>query len=440
MARHYKPSLGVSAVLPAFDASWELTTSADYRRLTQFKTLTAIASQTRTENVNNATLDRLCRAWVSDPLSVAGTFGGTVKGQMRCMESATAANMRAQLLIKVVSRDGLTVRGTAVVHNTTALSNEWNTALRNIKFPKGYGAGGFSMTGVAHSAGDRIVIEEGFRNDTANTTLYTATISYGDGGTGGTAVDLPEDETTTTAGDPWYEFGTAFAFEPVPELRSVGTYLGGAASTTAALAIPTGAGAPQSGDVALAYVYKDNAAAVTPAAGFTEIAAVSCTDHNQHVFWKRLTAADSGTYSFSWTGSVWREGYVVFYRTGTVADTGDPHEALATNFNNTAGTTTPAVTVVPVGNNRRIIHSVTNFTGATTFTPPSNLTERTTASGTRAASVADRVWSDTTTTGAMSGTTNTSGRMTAVAFALKPYVAPVGGFDPRTASGILMMD
>ena len=57
------------------------------------------------------------------------------------------------------------------------------------------------------AGGDRLVIEIGIRDATASTTT-TATISFGDNG----ATDLPEDQTTTTALNPWVEISQTLKF------------------------------------------------------------------------------------------------------------------------------------------------------------------------------------------------------------------------------------
>ena len=74
----------------------------------------------------------------------------------------------------------------------------------------------------------------------------------------------------------------------------------------AAVPVPAGAAA---GDIAVVAIYKESTSAITPPAGFTVKAtlATSATARGSlHVYWKRLTAADAGSYTFTWSGSTWR--------------------------------------------------------------------------------------------------------------------------------------
>lgn len=117
-------------------------------------------------------------------------------------------------------------------------------------------------------------------------------------------------------------------------------------ATSAAVPVPTGAAI---GDIAVVSLYMENtsATAVTSPAGFTVKADVNTNGATQGrllVYWKRLTAADTGTYTFSWTGAVWRAGNCELY-SGRIA-TGDPFTATSTADAGLAGRTVtcPAIT------------------------------------------------------------------------------------------------
>jgi hypothetical protein len=77
----------------------------------------------------------LIRQYLSDPLSGPQTVAGTVKGVARTLESLATANAQAQLTIRVVSKDGTTVRGTLLALSTAGATSEFGTALTNRKFP-----------------------------------------------------------------------------------------------------------------------------------------------------------------------------------------------------------------------------------------------------------------------------------------------------------------
>lgn len=196
-------------VAPTFDASWEQTTSAVRSRMRPFKRNSAFASLTIAESSTSGTFDFLFRQYISDPLN-AGSITGTVKGIIRCLESATDADMRAQMLIKVVSRDGTTTTGTLLAHDASALTSEFDaTTLTNRKFPLAWAGAGTALGSVSAAQGDRVVIEIGVRAHNVTATSKTATLRFGESG----GADLAEDETSTVDDNPWIEFSQDLSFE-----------------------------------------------------------------------------------------------------------------------------------------------------------------------------------------------------------------------------------
>jgi len=158
----------------------------------------------------------------------------------------------------------------------------------------------------------------------------------------------------------------------VPTFVAAGTYLTEASGASAAVAVPAGV---QANDVILVIVYKENTAAVTPPSGFIEKshqAATGSQDHDTYVFWKRATGADSGTYSFTWTGSVWRTGFAMAFR-GCVTS-GDPIDVFSgATSGGTSVTASPAVSVTTTGADRLLVwlagtYDVTTWTTPSTFT------------------------------------------------------------------------
>ncbi len=115
---------------------------------------------------------------------------------------------------------------------------------------------------------------------------------------------------------------------------------------------------------------------VTWPSGFTEITAAHTTaatgDGTQHTFaaWKRLTAADSGNYSVSFSATVWNNVQCSTW-IGCLAS-GDPVEAVNTN-SGTSGTTI-ATTAVTVATLALLLHFSTTYQ-AVTATPPVGWTE-----------------------------------------------------------------
>lgn len=211
--RLYLPSsaAGAPLVSPAFDASWEATGSAIRQLLDTEKNEAsgAYATQAVATALNSpaGAVDVLIAQFISAPISGSTTIDGTVKGQVRALESNAAADLRMQCVIRVVSGDGTSVTGTLIASSAAALSNEFNTAIRNIKIPLN---GSTAVSSVTANDGDRLVVEIGYRKHESATTSRTGTFDLG--AVSG-ATDLPEDETTTTQGAPWIEFSNTITFK-----------------------------------------------------------------------------------------------------------------------------------------------------------------------------------------------------------------------------------
>lgn len=193
----------------AFDASWEQTTGSVLRAaLLPDRTGTPFFQVSIAETSVSATFDALIAQFVSPPLK-AQTISGNLKGQIRTLENATDADMRAQMLVRVVSSNGSTVRGTALAHDASALTSEFAATLTNRKFPLAWTGSGAALTSVAAELGDRLIIEIGYRAHNATATSKSATFEFGDA----SATDLAEDETSTAQNSAWVEFSNTLDFD-----------------------------------------------------------------------------------------------------------------------------------------------------------------------------------------------------------------------------------
>lgn len=144
-------------------------------------------------------------------------------------------------------------------------------------------------------------------------------------------------------------------------------------TTSKAPAVPAGAAI---GDVMVAVLSRWTTATAftTVPTGFTDWGTTYLSGDSQanvHVFWKRLTGADTGTYTWAWTagGNDWSHCHV-FCFSGCVAS-GVPIEA-ANGWAGTAGTygSTSVTTATQPG----LIWSTYNDTSGT-HTPPTGFTE-----------------------------------------------------------------
>lgn len=217
-----------------------------------------------------------------------------------------------------------------------------------------------------------------------------------------------------------------------PAFGARGTYLSGSTTTTAAVPVPSGVA---SGHVILVHLYKESTASVTPPAGFTELAPAPTTTGNvisHHVFWKRATGSDSGTYSFTWTGSAYREAVAERY-TGCIAS-GSPVDAYNGAGRSSSGTVTPAVTVTTTGPDRLLVWSGANWSSGT-WTPPSaggTWTERYDSGD--CLTIATREQTASGSSGSVTGECATSDNEAAFLVALLPVASNVSVSDTLPAA------
>jgi hypothetical protein len=189
---------------PTPDAGWERTTGhLTYKINTVKRTSSPHSSLLNTALTAQGTSgnDTLLGQFLTDPLDVNQTITGNFKGQARFLESAAGLDARSQVLIWVVKPDG-TSRGTLLAMSAAALASEFGTALANRRIPVG---GSVALGSVAALAGDRIVIEVGARQHATLGGTFQMSMGYA-------ATDLAEDDTTTTANAPWFEFSQNITF------------------------------------------------------------------------------------------------------------------------------------------------------------------------------------------------------------------------------------
>jgi hypothetical protein len=205
-----------------------------------------------------------------------------------------------------------------------------------------------------------------------------------------------------------------------PLFGAIGTAVTYATRTNTLVPVPAGTAA---NDVVVVYIYQDNATlqVITPPAGFTEIVfnpQLQTTGPQRfQIWWKRLTAADTGTYTFS-HGSSHTEAVAVRY-TGAVT-TGTPYELLQFGIQNITSTTLPSLSGTTSGPDRLLIYAATSYQ-TVDFTPPTGFTERL---DTDDLTVTDKPQATAGDTGAVVGTVSTASRTTAALLALIPGALP----------------
>lgn len=172
---------------------------------------TAVGAETSATN----NYDVLWGRWVSDAAVAAGTLSGTVEWIAGVLEAATDANAFWHVHIYVTSGDTDTVRGTLLTDSIGATEFPTTTAA-------GRGEGAKTVTSVAISVGDRIVVELGFQNQNTITTSRNITLQYG-----GTGTTDRASGNTTAANPGWVEFsGADRLFAPLTS-SVIDTFSGG---------------------------------------------------------------------------------------------------------------------------------------------------------------------------------------------------------------------
>lgn len=213
--------------------------------------------------------------------------------------------------------------------------------------------------------------------------------------------------------------------------RSIATNAPSGSATDTVITKPTGAA---DNDILIAAIYVENDVAITPPAGWTQIADVdhAAATYDLWVYWKR--AASEGA-SWTWSHSAaWELGAVAAYSGCTTS--GDPQDATATTATGTS-TSGIAPSITTTTDNSMLVVIFASFEGIAaqaTGSLPSPLTnnERYDGSG------EDLYWADGLLTPAGASGTKTlpsalsaSNHWSAVTIALKPVVAAAGAPPSR---------
>jgi hypothetical protein len=224
-----------------------------------------------------------CCARVVFPRLLAQTISGTVKGQFSCNEVAAGDNYTIAFALKVVKADG-TDRGVLLAvsasDDTSTTPPEMATTSINRTLRDSAESASLSLSSLAVTAGDYLVLELGFRQASASSNNGTIVCNSD-------FTDLPEDETSSTAAG-WIEFSGSVLFEPL-YFKSASTPSDNGTGTADPTAVtpPTGMVA---GDLAC-FIGQQRATgatlAITEAGGqtWTSEAAIGITNVTARLFW-----------------------------------------------------------------------------------------------------------------------------------------------------------
>lgn len=214
--RFYLSSTMVPPLLPGF-AAWTRTSEGLRRVMHNTKDGSAATTATFWAGASSAAADTcLCRQFHSlRNLKVGTVFAttDTVKVQIRCAESATNDNInKGPICIKVYN--GTTLQATLLgLGHVGASTTEWPTALTNRSLANSDVLAANYTTVV----GDYLVLEVGGMTDSIGTSV-TGSMSFGSDN----ATDLGENESDTTAFNPWFEMSNNLEFAPVARSQFLG--------------------------------------------------------------------------------------------------------------------------------------------------------------------------------------------------------------------------
>ena len=190
-------------ISPAFAAFTE-TDGMLRREMTPHKTGSAMANHTTGQTATAGGSSQGIRQYISAPLAAQTITGGTIKGTIRCLESAANDNIdavKAQLRYWDVSAGAFGGTSLLALNNYGPVA-EFNTSLRAKRI-----ADGDTFTTVTVEDGDRLVLDLGYTNTAVGTSI-TGTLNFGDD----SATDLGDNETDTTALNPFIELSVDLAW------------------------------------------------------------------------------------------------------------------------------------------------------------------------------------------------------------------------------------
>lgn len=211
MTRLYPSSGGVAYTPATIRGAWEKTTGHIVCGMNSTKDLLGLdgpISVASAETIGTSDYDVLLLRSVSSPLAANCNFSGTLNVMLAVQESNTDADMAYYVHAFVTQGDTDNLRGTLLANYNDLNTNEWGTTALG----KALSAAA-TLTAVSALAGDRIVIEIGYRARNTTTSSRTGTLYYGGNGS-----DLASGG-TATSGIGYIDFSDTFTLVDNPILR-----------------------------------------------------------------------------------------------------------------------------------------------------------------------------------------------------------------------------
>lgn len=196
--RFYMDDAVAAPITPAFDAAWEQTGAADRfysQRKGQVTAIGTLANQAAKTVPITTTQQILARQYITEGMPRRTRVLARISMVIRTVESASTANVFLAWVLRAVSNDGSTVRGTLGSSMTNTGTEFPTTAATRI-----FTLAGLSGTPLTLEEGDRLVFEIGGHAQ-APTAAGTYTLRFGNSA----ATDFALTSALTTNLNPWWE-------------------------------------------------------------------------------------------------------------------------------------------------------------------------------------------------------------------------------------------
>ncbi|QQR68868.1 MAG: hypothetical protein IPI58_08570 [Alphaproteobacteria bacterium] len=211
MTKLYISKSGSGYTPATIRGAWDKTTDHVVRGLHTAQDLAGMGgpiSVASPEATATADYENLLIRAVSSPLSADHTFGGTLNVMLGAQESTADADMAFYLHAFVTQGDTDNLRGTLLANYADPNTNEWGTTALGKALTAAQ-----SLLAVAALAGDRIVVEIGYRSRNVTASSRTGTLWHGGNGSDLTSGSSP------SAGIGYVDFSDTFALVNNPTVR-----------------------------------------------------------------------------------------------------------------------------------------------------------------------------------------------------------------------------
>lgn len=200
--RLYYGTANVAAIAPTVDAGWERNASVFARYAASTVKDNSALADAATLFGSTATSDTAWAQWVSDTLDVDQAIDGNISAVIRVQELSGTEDACLAFVIRVLSGDGGTIRGTLISHLDASIQ-EFNSGAATTRVVDAE-----ALTLVNALAGDRLVIEWGVHGVTPDNLVN---LIFRFGAPVGTA-DFARTVGLSTDLVPWFEFSKLITF------------------------------------------------------------------------------------------------------------------------------------------------------------------------------------------------------------------------------------